>query len=121
MEQNNPNPTPQGGEDKTIAILSYITLIGFIIALVMHSSNKTKLGAYHLRQTLGLIITMFAMWIVAFILMFIPFIGWALVPLLWIGFFVLWILGLINAINGVEKPIPLFGELYAKMFAGAFT
>ena len=31
-------------DGKTIAIISYITLIGWIIALVMHQSNKTSLG-----------------------------------------------------------------------------
>ncbi|HET7537816.1 MAG TPA: hypothetical protein VFJ90_15260, partial [Candidatus Didemnitutus sp.] len=58
----NPTPPPAAAatEDKTVAILSYITLIGFIIALVMHGSNKTKLGAYHLRQTLGFVISGFA-------------------------------------------------------------
>ena len=41
---------------KTIAIISYITLIGWIIALIMHNNNKTELGAYHIRQMLGIML-----------------------------------------------------------------
>ena len=44
-------------EDTTVALLSYITIIGFIIAIVLHSSKKTALGAFHLRQVLGLFVT----------------------------------------------------------------
>ncbi len=112
------------GEDKTIAILSYITLIGFIIALVMHSSNKTKLGAYHLRQALGLMCTGFAIYIVLMILVIIPFlfiIKLILMPLVSLGILVLLIMGIINAANGEMKPVPLVGQLYEKWFASVFN
>ena len=52
-----PETPPAVAEDRTVAILSYITIIGFIIAIVMHSSKKTAIGAYHLRQCLGLLLT----------------------------------------------------------------
>ncbi len=39
---------------KTVAIIAYITLIGWIIALVMNNGNKTALGSYHVRQSLGI-------------------------------------------------------------------
>lgn len=94
-------------EDKTVAILSYITLIGWIIALVLHQNNKTSLGAFHLRQTLGLFLT-------GFILGWIPIVGWIIALVL----FVFWIIGLINAVNGEEKPLPLLGEFYQNIFKG---
>src|SRR5579862_2985966 len=75
-------------EDKTVAILSYITLIGFIAAAIIHSNKKTQLGAFHLRQTLGIFISS--------LLIVIPFLGW-----IWAIFvFVMWIMGLISAIRG---------------------
>lgn len=55
------------------------------------------------------------------ILIFIPYIGWALWWVTWIlmiGLLVLWIIGLIAAVNGEEKPIPLFGATAQQMFAG---
>jgi uncharacterized membrane protein len=34
-----------------------------------------------------------------------------------IGFFILWIIGLIGAINGEKKPIPFLGERAQVMFS----
>ena len=104
-------------EDKTVAIISYLTLIGFIIALILHSSKKTSLGAYHLRQTLGFVVTGFA---VGFICV-IPILGWLIAIVALPVFFVLWIMGLISAVNGQLKPVPLIGEYYQKWFANTFT
>ena len=117
------SPAP-AKEDSTVALLAYITLIGFIIAIVMHSSKKTALGAFHLRQVLGLFITSFVIWIPCLIISFIPFVNFLMVlvwPLLGISLFVLWVMGLIAAINGQQKPMPVVGEYYQKWFAGAFN
>lgn len=121
METTN-QPTAQ--EDKTPAILAYITLIGFIIAIVMHSSNKTKLGAFHLRQALALIICAVALWFVTLIMMFIPFINVIFVflsPFVWLGVLVFVIMGIINASSGQEKPLPLIGGIPDKFFPTAFA
>lgn len=119
MENMN-QPQPASGTDngKSVAIVSYITLIGWIIALIMHSSNKTRLGAYHLRQMLGLMILGVAISILRFPLFFIPFLGWILGMALSVGLLVLWIMGLIAAANGEEKPTPIVGDLFQKWFAG---
>jgi uncharacterized membrane protein len=103
------NSTPATDNGKTIAIVSYITLIGFIAAVIMHSSNKTSLGAFHLRQMLLLILFGFLAWI--------PFLGLVVA----LALLVFWVLGLISAINGEEKPLPLIGELAQKWFANAFN
>ncbi len=111
-------------EDRTVAILTYITIIGFIIAIVMHSSKKSALGAFHLRQGLGLFITCIVIWIPGVIISFIPGINLLMVllwPLVGISLFVLWIMGLIAAVNGQQKPMPVVGVHYQKWFAGAFT
>jgi len=94
-------------EDKTIAIVSYITIIGWVIALILHNNDKTELGAFHLRQTLGLYLT-------GIIFAFIPIVGWFLN----IVVFVFWILGLIAAVNGELKPVPLVGDFYQNIFKG---
>lgn len=111
-------------EDTTVAILAYITIIGFVIAIVMHSSKKTAIGAYHLRQALGLFITALVAWVPCMILSMIPGINVLMLlvwPLLGLGLFVLWIMGLIAAVNGQQKPMPVVGEHYQKWFASAFT
>jgi len=104
-------------EDKTIAILSYITIIGFIAAIVMHQSHKTQLGAFHLRQVLGMALTATA----GAICGVVPILGWIVWFLVVIGLFVLWIMGLLSAVRGDMRPVPILGEHYQRWFAGAFA
>jgi uncharacterized membrane protein len=112
-----PTATPVK-EDTTVAILSYITIIGFIVAIILHGQKKTALGSYHLRQALGLFITAFAGGIV---LAIIPVIGWILLPFFWLAILVLAIMGIIAAVNGNQKPLPVLGAKYQQWFGGAFT
>jgi uncharacterized membrane protein len=117
-------PAPSGAEDRTVAILTYVTIIGFIIAIVMHGSKKTALGTYHLRQGLGLFLTALCSWIPCMIIAMIPVVNLVMVllgPAIMIGLFVLWLMGLLAAVNGQQKPMPVMGEYYQKWFAGAFV
>jgi uncharacterized membrane protein len=105
-------------DQKTIAWVSYLTLVGWIVALVLYnqSPDKSSLARFHLRQSFGLLATGFVAYIaiimMAFVLPFLFFISW----ILWVALFVFWILGLISAINGEEKPLPVVGEFYQKTF-----
>lgn len=124
-------PAASGTDDKTIGLLSYLTFIGWIVALVLRNQNatKTSASAFHLRQSLGLHLTGFAgwigIWIVCIILAFIPVLGLILAPLCWLAFLismvVLWVIGFIGAINGQQKLVPVLGPLYQKIFANAFV
>ncbi len=119
-----PAPTATAKEDSTVALLAYITIIGFIIAIVMHSSKKTALGAFHLRQMLGLVVTGFVIWIPCMIISMIPMVNLVMIllgPAILIAMFVFWVMGFIAAINGQQKPVPLVGEHYQKWFANAFN
>ena len=125
-----PPPAPAAStEDNTVAIVSYLTFIGFIAAIIIHGNKKTALGAFHLRQTLGLILTAIPVWIsimvLAVVLAFIPVIGPLMIMLIWACFALsmlgLWIMGFIGAINKSMTPVPVVGPLYQKWFANAFT
>lgn len=121
--ETNPTPAPaaSGMDGKTIAMISYFTWIGWIIAFVMYNNNKSQIATYHIRQSLFLHILAIIIWVLRMILIFIPYIGWALFWASWllvIGLIVLWVMGLIAAVNGEEKPIPLFGDTAQRMFAG---
>ena len=104
---------------KTTAIVSYITIIGWLIAyFAMHQPKKTSLGSYHLRQTLLLFICAIVYQIVIMVIVIaVPAIG-LILSLLSLGFLVLWIMGLIAAINGEEKPMPLIGAKAQELFKG---
>ena len=118
--ETNPTPTPatSGMDGKTIAIISYFSLVGWIIAFVLYNSNKSQLAAYHIRQSLALMLCAIACYIVFFILLFIlpflSFFSWILM----IGLLVLWVMGLVAAINGQEKPVPVIGPLAQSMLSG---
>jgi len=116
-----PPPVASASEDKTVAILSYLTLIGFIVAIVMHSSKKTQLGAFHLRQVLGIFLTGAAIFVADFILAFIPILGWLCMLALWVSMLVFWLMGLIGAAKGEMKPVPILGPMYQKWFGNAFN
>ena len=98
---------------KTVAIISYITLIGWIIAFIMNNNNKTEFGSYHLRQSLGIILVGIALAIVNSFLN-IAMLGW----IIQIGIIVFWILGFIGAVQGEKKPVPLLGAQFQEWFKG---
>lgn len=97
-----------------MAIVAYITLLGLIIAFVLHQDerNRTELGAFHLRQMLGLILTSFASWIFNFV----PLLGSLLSVVLLVGLLIGWVLGLVAAINEQREPIPIVGKFYQDLF-----
>jgi uncharacterized membrane protein len=121
QDQHSTTNATQSMEGKSIAIISYITIIGWIVAYIMHGNNKSPLGAFHIRQSLFLMICGFTTAIAQMLFVFIPFLGWLISMLLYfvlLGLFVLWIMGLIAAINGEEKPVPLLGAKAQELLKG---
>ncbi|MCD8357617.1 MAG: hypothetical protein LUC06_00170 [Oscillospiraceae bacterium] len=82
---------------KVTGIVAYLTWIGLIIALIMGDREGAK---FHLNQ--ALVILLFSL------LGMIPLVGW-----IWsIFIFICWLIGLIAAIQDVEKPVPLLGKIH---------
>lgn len=105
--------------NKTLAIVSYITIIGWLIAWFSYKDQPKKdpFVTYHLEQSLGVFIFSIIVSIVAGILM-------SAIPALSLVFslislipFILLVLGIINASNGVTKPVPLIGTFFEKKFS----
>lgn len=125
---------PQGQlnvEDKTVGIVAYITLIGFIIAIVLNANkqgDEKKFGSFHLRQALGLIIFAIGLYIAlaifSAILLAISWTLFSVVSLLglvvWLAFLGLIIMGIVNAANGTLKELPVIGGMISKMLGKAF-
>ncbi len=97
-------------EGKTTAIISYITIIGLIIAFVMNSSKKNSFASFHIRQMVG--ISIFAL---INSLVIGRFSGIASM-VIGVGLFVLWIIAFIGAVQGQEKKIPLLGDQFQDWF-----
>ncbi|CAM4165545.1 DUF4870 domain-containing protein [Zobellia roscoffensis] len=106
--------TTTGENDKTMAILAYVTIIGLVAAFVMNNEKKQEFASYHIRQSIGLCITGLALGVVGVI----PILGWIINIL---GIFVLlymWVMALMNALNGKESPAPILGKKYEVWFVG---
>lgn len=102
--------------NKTLSIVSYITIIGWLVAYLKGKDNADSMLKYHLRQALGLalvnIIFSLTLNIVAMVIPALSFIG-----VFGFVFLVLWIIGIINAANGALKPLPLIGKIFENKFA----
>lgn len=111
-EATAPISSAVSSEEKNIAIISYLTVIGLVIAFVMNNDKKAPFSTYHIKQSLGLVLTGIALFVVGMV----PVLGW------FVSFFgslvllYLWIMGLVNVINEKKKPIPHLGEKYAEWF-----
>ena len=101
---------PASSNAQLIAIVSYLSLIGWIIAFVLYQNDKSELAIYHLRQSLGINI----LGVIGWVVFWIPILGW----LAAIFLFVLWIMGLIYAAQGEAKPVPLIGNFIQDIFKG---
>lgn len=102
----------QTKDGRNTAMIAYLTLIGLIIAFVMNNDKKEPFASYHIRQSLGLALTA----LVCSFINIIPILGWILyIPIL-IIIIIMWVGGLMNAINGKEKPIIILGKKYEEWF-----
>lgn len=103
---------------KTLSIISYITIIGWIIAYVNYNklAVKDSLTKFHLKQALGIAILGIALSIVLTIIgMVVPTLA-SILSLANLGILALWILGIINANNQQEIPVPVVGRLFTDKF-----
>lgn len=110
IEQNKSSQIIEDG--KTIAIISYITIFGLLIAFVMNNDKKNPFAAYHLRQSLGLGVTGLALSVINVI----PILGWLISILGGIILIILWVIGLMGALNGKKKPVPVLGDKFQEWF-----
>lgn len=94
-----------------MAIISYILIIGVPIALSMNSEDKNTFAAFHIRQALGLSITFLCLG-----LLVNNFDSWMISGPMYLCISVLWTYGLITALRGEMRPIPLLGTFFQKSF-----
>lgn len=105
--------------NKTLAIIAYLTIIGWIIAYIQYKdkTERNPLVKYHLEQALGVfifgILLSIAITIIAYmvpaiaaVLSFVSF-----VPL------ILLIFGMIAAANEARSPVPVIGKLFEHKFS----
>ncbi len=101
METKNASADMQN--EKVIAMLAY-----FIFFLPLLVAKTSKFAMFHANQAFNLFLLSLAVTVIGSV---IPILGWFLVgPLGTIFCIVLLVLGIINALNGVEKELPVIGK-----------
>jgi len=98
-------------EGKSIAITSYILIVGVLIAMSMNSENKNSFASFHIRQALGLSLTF-----ISFGALTSNFDSFYITFPMWISVSILWTYAIFTAIQGQMRPIPLVGNLFQKWF-----
>ncbi len=101
-------------DTKLFAFLGvFLTVIGFIIVYAMKKDNKYAM--YYGKQGLVLFIGWMAVWVLAMILFRIPIIGLIIIWAMYLVMGLLWVLGMIYALSGKMKPIPVIGQFADKI------
>ncbi|MCX8526451.1 DUF4870 domain-containing protein [Chryseobacterium formosus] len=103
--------------NKTLSILSYITIIGWIVSFIKSKDHlpKNDLVTYHLRQGLGFFLVSFILNIaLSIIVAMIPSLYF--INLVGIVLFIIWIIGIINAANEQKKALPIIGKAFENKF-----
>ncbi|MCH4822968.1 hypothetical protein ML462_07255 [Gramella lutea] len=100
------------GQGKITAIVAYITIIGTIIAYFMNLEPKDRLASFHIRQAFGIHITFYLIGILMGL-----FDQGIIVAAFYLFFIVLWGYGLLMAIKGEEREVPVLGPLFQKWFS----
>jgi uncharacterized membrane protein len=92
------------GKNTGMAVVAYIL---FFVPLLTEAKDDPFVK-FHVKQGLTLLIASIALQVVGAV---IPVLGWFLViPLASIATLVLFVIGIMHAINGEEKELPLIGK-----------
>ncbi len=106
-------------EGKVIAGLIYfffvLSILGWIISVVLYFTKKdNSFVKYHFQQWVALVISAIVVAVVgaatSIILIGIPILVIGVIALL-----VLWIIGMVNAFTGQQKPLPIIGAWGEKL------
>jgi len=97
---------------KTLAIVSYIGIIGLIIAYFLNNDKKNNFVNFNIRQSLGL-------WIMFHLFAFVvtSFDSWAVTSSFYLCFAILIIYALVNAANGKLQTVPIVGDFFQRIFS----
>ncbi|HIY77053.1 MAG TPA: DUF4870 domain-containing protein [Candidatus Sphingobacterium stercorigallinarum] len=99
---------------KTLSIIAYLTLIGWLISYFSNKDRPEDFISYHLNQGLGLLV--FSVLLSLALSLIISITGLAIIGYVGILPFLLMIIGMINAANEVKKPLPVIGHYFQNKF-----
>ena len=107
-------------KQRTLAFLAYLlSILGWLYVLLFQ--RKDRLAVYHAKQSLVLTLVaigVLAIWgVMAWVISWIPLVGplvaaaaFSLVLLTYLFLIVVWIMGMVHALQAEAKPLPLVGR-----------
>ena len=99
---------PKDAQDnKVMGILAYL---GILVLVPILAAKESPFARFHANQGLLLLIAYVAFYIIFFILMSISLTLGAIFSILSIGFIVFIVIGIINAVKGEMKELPIIGK-----------
>jgi uncharacterized membrane protein len=112
-------PNPSGLSDNAAGAIAYITFLPAIVFLVLEPYKESSYVRFHSWQSIFLGIVWFVVFVVLSILsmltMFVvPFVMAPIQLLITLAFFLIWIVCVIQAVNGKRFKLPLIGDLAEK-------
>ncbi|MFS4455702.1 hypothetical protein [Maribacter sp. 2304DJ31-5] len=96
---------------KNTAIITYLTIIGAIIAISMNMEPKHDFAKFHIRQAFGIHLLFHAFAIFNSV-WYNPY----TLPVLYLCYFTLLIYGFLGVLNNKKQLIPVLGPYFQKWF-----
>lgn len=96
---------------KTTAIISYLTIIGAVIAIFMNQEPKNSFARFHIRQAFGIHLLF---WLLGYPVGYFNSI--MISSAFWVFNFILWLYGFLGATQGQMNEIPVIGKYFQKWF-----
>jgi len=103
--------------DNVAGMLAYITIIPAIVFLLVEPYNRNRFIRFHAWQCVFFNIAWFVLWFGLWIVLHIPLLGWMtffLWPLIWLAAFIVWVVLLLKANQGVMYKLPVIGDMAEK-------
>ena len=97
--------------EKSTAFISYLGVLGLLIAYLNNKQLKSDFVSFHIRQSLLLSVVFFILGYPAG-----NFDNWTVTLAFWIAFIVLNIYGIATALTGSMTAVPMFGIFFQKIF-----
>jgi uncharacterized membrane protein len=96
---------------RKIAIISYLTVIGTLVAMLMNSENRKPFASFHIRQSIGIFIIFY---VTGYFIGY--FDSWMISSAFWLFIFVLWLYGFLGALQSKQNLVPFLGSHFQKWF-----
>lgn len=98
-------------QEKTYALIAYLTFIGLIIAYFLNREKKYPFVTYHIKNMFGLVILLFISQTLQ--VLTDPRLG----EILWVISFVLWTISIASIILNKKTAIPFVSGYFQKWFS----